>query len=47
MKEYCDQMQDEWAALIESRILSVFDLPPADAIYHPDFWEGNKFLPAS
>ena len=29
----------EWAALVESRILAVFDLPAADAIY--------KFLLAS
>ena len=36
IKEHCAQRQDEWAALVESRILAVFDLPAADAIYNPD-----------
>ena len=36
IKEHCAQRQDEWSALVESRILAVFDLPAADAIYHPD-----------
>ena len=41
IKKHCAQRQDEWSALVESRILAVFDLPEADAIYHPNC--DNKF----
>ena len=34
VKSCCIQRQDEWAAAVKSRILSVHDLPAAEAIYH-------------
>ena len=33
-KDHCAQRQGEWAVLVESLILVVFDLPAADANYH-------------
>lgn len=32
--ESCDQRADSWAELVRARILSVHDLPAADAVYH-------------
>ena len=50
IKEHCAHRQDECAHPVESRILAVFDLPAADAIYHPNcdknFRTGKQILPA-
>ena len=35
IKNHCAQRLGEWAVLVQSRILAVFDLPAANANYHP------------
>ena len=32
--EACDKRSDDWGHLVRSRLLSVVDLPAADALYH-------------
>ena len=52
MKEHCAQRQDEWSALVESRILAAFDLYQQQMTYITLIvtkisGQENKFLPAS